>query len=99
MQLAGPLKSLYWEYLPVRASCMGVQIKDLGAKAGVVLNPGTSLTAIEEVRILPLLTASDEGYTLSRKLSGHALQHLIAYTRSDTLGMSSMRIYGTTKLC
>ena len=26
-----------------------VQIKDLGAKAGVVLNPGTSLTAIEEV--------------------------------------------------
>ena len=25
------------------------QIKDLGVKAGVVLNPGTSLTAIEEV--------------------------------------------------
>jgi pentose-5-phosphate-3-epimerase len=27
-----------------------LQIKDLGVKAGVVLNPGTSLTAIEEVR-------------------------------------------------
>ena len=40
---------------------MGVQIKDLGAKAGVVLNPGTSLTAIEEVRILSLLTGLDEG--------------------------------------
>lgn len=26
-----------------------LQIKDLGVKAGVVLNPGTSLTAIEEV--------------------------------------------------
>jgi pentose-5-phosphate-3-epimerase len=27
----------------------GLQIKDLGVKAGVVLNPGTSLTAIEEI--------------------------------------------------
>jgi hypothetical protein len=28
-----------------------LQIKDLGCKAGVVLNPGTSLTAIEEVTL------------------------------------------------
>jgi pentose-5-phosphate-3-epimerase len=27
----------------------GAQVKDLGCKAGVVLNPGTSLTEIEEV--------------------------------------------------
>lgn len=32
-----------------------LQIKDLGVKAGVVLNPGTSLTVIEEVGLHPLL--------------------------------------------
>ena len=32
------------------------QIKDLGVKAGVVLNPGTSLTTIEEVGLGPCST-------------------------------------------
>lgn len=35
-------------------SCLaGLQIKDLGAKAGIVLNPGSSLASIEEVIMLP----------------------------------------------
>ena len=38
-------------------ACVDLQIKDLGAKAGVVLNPGTSLTTIEEV-CFPLLASS-----------------------------------------
>ena len=43
------------------------QIKDLGLKAGVVLNPGTSLTTIEEVRgplaLDPLSTAPSDKLT------------------------------------
>ena len=34
-----------------------LQIKDLGAKAGIVLNPGTNLQSIEEVGVMSLLQA------------------------------------------
>ena len=98
LQGAGYEGLLSCVYSPIQTKLRAwtVQIKDLGAKAGVVLNPGTSLTTIEEVCFLRSSASSPQirETALSRKLDWSCPTCTLSHIRqvSDTLGMSSMRI-------